>query len=89
MIIKDTHFIFYLFLIVFIFSYVNSLMNITEKYTGLKTKYFFNNLDKYNYKYNDAKNITFCENKDCKTKNYKATKRKTGDINGNRYKKTQ
>jgi|SaaInlStandDraft_5_1057022.scaffolds.fasta_scaffold04256_7 D-alanine-D-alanine ligase-like ATP-grasp enzyme len=71
MIIKDTHFIFYLFLIVFIFSYVNSLMNITEKYTGLKTKYFFNNLDKYNYKYNDAKNITFCENKDCKTKNYK------------------
>lgn len=60
-------------LLIIIFYYINKFINYNENYTGLKTKYFFDNLKDNNYQYDDEKNIIKCDNmgNNCKKTNYK------------------
>lgn len=69
------HYFILLFILIIIFYFLNKLIIIKENYTGLKTSYFFDNLKKYSFTYDDKKNITYCpynnEPNKCLTKNYK------------------
>lgn len=67
----------YIYIIIIILLYIifystNHFIQNNENYTGFKTPYFFDNLNKYNYEYDNNKNIKKCKkmNKDCKIKNY-------------------
>ena len=59
-------------LLYIIFYSINQFIHISENYTGFKTPYFFDNLNKYDYTYDKDKNIKKCKNgdKDCQMKNY-------------------
>jgi len=61
-----------LLLLYIIFYGINQFIHSNENYTGFKTPYFFDNLNKYNYSYDNEKNIKKCKNgdKDCQIKNY-------------------
>lgn len=68
---------FYTYIIIIILLYIifygiNKFISVSENYTGFKTPYFFDNLNKYNYTYDKDKNIKKCKNddKDCQMKNY-------------------
>ena len=67
----------YIYIIIIILLYIifysiNQFIQNNENYTGFKTPYFFDNLNKYNYEYDNDKNIKKCEknDKNCQIKNY-------------------